>query len=109
MATVAVGGGLSEAAVGSHTREPPKPNHPPFRSVGNRMKLFENLADHNLVNRGNDGVIPGRVQRGDSYVTYGGGGGDRSVGGDRGIDMAGRRRGGDDNHYCRMGGGGGKV
>ena len=97
---------LSVAAVGSCTRETTKRNHPPFGSVGNRMKLFENLADRNLVNRGDDGVIPGRVQRRDSYITYRGGGGNISVDGDNGMEMAGRRRGGDSNKYRRIGGGG---
>ena len=64
MAAAAAKSEVSEATVGSCTKEHPKANHPPFGSVGNQMKLFDNLADNNLVNRGDDGVKPGRVQMG---------------------------------------------
>ena len=91
MAQGEVGAAVLAAAVGSRTKEPPKPNYPLFGSVGNCMKLFENLEDYNLVNMGDDGVSPSRVQREDSYITYGGGGVNISVGGDNCIEMGGKK------------------
>ena len=108
MAQGEVGAAVLAAAVGSRTKEPPKPNYPLFGSVGNCMKLFENLEDYNLVNMGDDGVSPSRFQREDSYITYGGGGVNISVGGDNCIEMVGRRGDGNDNNYRSEGGRGGK-
>ena len=103
MVVGAVGAALLAATVGYHTRKPPKPNHHILGIVRNHIKLFENLAVSNLANKGDGGVRPCRVQRGDSYITERGRGGNSSVGGDSVMEMTGRRRGGNSNKYCRMG------